>query len=549
MRKHLLAIILISLFSLLGLKALLAPGLYTAHDIWHQVARLYHYQRAVSEGVFPPYWISTLAGGFGYPLFVFSYHFPWLLALPILKIGFDIPATIKILFFISHIASGFAMYVLSLRVFKSRWAGLTSAILYLWAPFRFLTIIVAAAMGVAFVFTFIPILCLGILLAADEKKARWAVILIALGTAGIILSHFSSVLAVIPTAAIFSLAIFFTAKDRKAFVLNSLRGLLLGLGLSSFYVLPAIYYSKLGIGFGNNYLRYFVNLSQLVYSKWGYGPIINSAKDGEMSFQVGVAHWISIALSSVLLIFSKRGKTQRHIPLSLLIAFAFSLFMMLDYSLPVWETITHFVPVDFPFRFMLPAVFVASLLAGFVMISVGKLIKPILFIFLIVVALFTNRNHIRVNLYTDYQVEDYVAAEFTTSSMNEYLPLWVDTHLFSRKSTSPLEPENIPVKDIERATQKLSFEAIFPKEMSVSVNHLAYPGIILRVDGNPTNYSRDVYGRVSFSASKGKHNIAVTFEETKMIKIAKLVSLGSLIVLLGLIFTPPFLSKLSLRPR
>jgi len=549
-RKHLLAIILISLFSLLGLKALLHPGLYTAHDIWHQVARLYYYQRAVSEGAFPPYWISTLAGGFGYPLFIFSYHFPWLLALPILKIGFDIPATIKILFFISYIASGFAMYVLSLRVFKSRWAGITSAILYLWAPYRFLTVLVSAQMGVAFVYTFLPILCLGIVLASEKKRARLGIALTATGTAGIILSHFSSVIAVIPTAAIFLLASFLLTQEKKRILINSGLGLLLGLGLASFYLIPAFYYSRFGlIGFGNYFERHFVNLSQLIYSKWGYGPITNNAKDGELSFQVGIAQWLTVAASCLFIVFSKIKKQKKYLAGFMVLAFVLSIFMMLDWSLPVWKLVTKFIQVDFPFRFMLPAVFAASLLAGFVMISVGKLIKPILFIFLIAVALFTNRNHIRVNLYTNYPIKDYVDAEFTTSSMNEYLPLWVDTHLFSRKLTSPLEPEDIPVSNIERSTQKFSFDAVFPKDLTASVNHVSYPGIVLYVDDAKVPYTTDAYGRINFSAAKGKHGIVVAFEEAKIIRVAKIISLGSVIALLGLIFTPPFLSKLSLRPR
>src|SRR5438270_619418 len=94
-KSHWFYLILIMLFSIMGMKALFHPGLFTAHDIWHQVARLYYYNLAVSDGQFPPYWISTLANNYGYPLFFFSYHLPWLLALPLLNLGIDIPTVLK----------------------------------------------------------------------------------------------------------------------------------------------------------------------------------------------------------------------------------------------------------------------------------------------------------------------------------------------------------------------------------------------------------------------------------------------------------------------
>lgn len=432
------------------------------------------------------------------------------------------------------------MYALAQNIFKNRWSGTLAAIIYLWAPYRFLTIFVSAQVGVAFVYTFIPILFLGISLASSKKRTKYALLLIAAGVSGIVLSHFSSVIATIPAAAVFALAILFEAKDKKAFLVNSLKGILLGVGLSSFYLLPAFYYSRLGIlGFGNYYQRYFVNLSQLVYSKWGYGPITNNAKDGELSFQVGIAQWTSFVLSSFLIVFSKIKRSNKYIPISLALGFVISIFMMLDWSLPVWKPITRFIEVDFPFRFILPAVFTSSLLAGYLISNVNKIAKPILFIFLILVALYTNRNHTRVNLYTNISVKDYVDAEFTTSSMNEYLPLWVDTSIFKRQFNSPLEPDNIPVANIERNSQKLSFEASFPKEMLVSVNHFGYPGIALYVDGSKVEYSRGKSGRVSFSAPRGTHFVTVKFEDTMPIKAAKAISLISLAVFLILPFLRP----------
>lgn len=51
MSKHLTGLLTILLFSLIGMEALFHPGLFTAHDIWHQVVRLYYYsQKVIKEG-------------------------------------------------------------------------------------------------------------------------------------------------------------------------------------------------------------------------------------------------------------------------------------------------------------------------------------------------------------------------------------------------------------------------------------------------------------------------------------------------------------------
>jgi hypothetical protein len=96
--SHWLFIILILLFGVMGISALFHPGLYTAHDIWHQVARYYHYSQALREGNIFPMWVSQLAFGYGYPLFIFSYHFPWMVGTPLLWLGLDHFTGLKILY-------------------------------------------------------------------------------------------------------------------------------------------------------------------------------------------------------------------------------------------------------------------------------------------------------------------------------------------------------------------------------------------------------------------------------------------------------------------
>lgn len=524
---------LILLFSILGMRALFHPGLFTAHDIWHQVARLYYYYSAFSDGQFPPYWVSTLAGGLGYPLFFFSYHLPWIFGLPLLKAGLDIPTTLKILFFLAYFFSGIFMYLFINNLLRHRLAALLSSILYLFAPYHFLTIFVGASMGIVFVFMFLPLLLLGITLVKEQQNS--GVPIIALGFAGIILSHLEHALFLFPLIISFIIWGLITNHNRIIFLQKMFFGLLLGLLLSAFYLIPAIYYNQFTrihqeTGLTELYKRNFVNFSQLIYSKWGYGPIVNNAKDGEMSVQLGITQWISFVAVIVLLFSSKLKKNNKLLVICMLAALFISIFLMLDYSLSIWQFMEKFVILDYPFRELLSATFIGSVFAGILIANFRKVLQYTVFIFIIAIALYTNRNHTKVNLYTDIPLTTYIESEITTNSFNEYLPILADTRLLG-KQTEILEGKNLKISNIKQTTDTLSLTVNTPTEASASIKQFYFPGQTLYLDNNVTNYRIDREGRINFRLPMGSHNVSVKYEEQPIIKISKLMTVSGILIL------------------
>lgn len=550
MKKDLINIFLILLFSLLGLQALLHTGLYTAHDIWHQVARIFHYQQAISEGAVPPYWISNMANGYGYPLFFFSYNLPWILGLPFLKLGFDIPNTLKILFFMAYFCSGLSMYFFSKIFLKNRLAGLTAAVLYLWAPYHFLTILVSAAIGIVFTFVFVPLLLLGIDLITSKDYSISGIILISFSILGIILSHLLTSFSLIPLILIFSTYILFKtqAEKRINFLRNLSIGVILGITLSGFYLVPAVAYSKsikasTDYGFSQLYKHNFINFKQLIYSKWGYGPIINDARDGEISFQLGIAQWISIGTIFILL-FTKISQSKKILIISILVAFSLSVAMMLNISRPIWNSLSKIATFDYPTRFMLPITFLGSFAAA-VCISFTKN-RPVQLTFaamLVLVSLYANRNHIRVNLYTNIPVSLYVASETTTSTYNEYLPMAVDSKLLN-KPFQVAEGKDLKISDFFQNTQGVNFNLYSPMQQDISIGQFYFPGITTYLNGKQIKYSIDNQGRVRMPVQKGSQQLKIRFGDTALIKISKSVTALGLLVLFGLYFGEKFSLKL-----
>ena len=93
--------------------------------------------------------------------------------------------------------------------------------------------------------------------------------------------------------------------NRKNIVLIIL-SFILGIGLSSFYLLPAIFEQQFinidNLRSGNfDFHKHFVYPQQLITYVWGYGGSTQGLNDN-MSFQVGLIQWTILALSLLILI-------------------------------------------------------------------------------------------------------------------------------------------------------------------------------------------------------------------------------------------------------
>ena len=160
------AVIFIIIFGLWGAKALLHSGFYTSHDGEHQLVRQYIFEQGLKDRQIPVRFNRQLYNGFGYPLFFFTYRLPFYFGEVFRFIGLSYADSIKSVFFIAFIASGLAMFW-----FARRWgnlAGVISAILYMWAPYRFSVIFVRSALGEHMAAVLVPLLFASVI--AGKKK-------------------------------------------------------------------------------------------------------------------------------------------------------------------------------------------------------------------------------------------------------------------------------------------------------------------------------------------------------------------------------------------
>ncbi|RJR30225.1 hypothetical protein C4564_00555 [Candidatus Microgenomates bacterium] len=535
--KHLKLFAMLALIVLLGLfamRALVHSGFYTSHDGWHQVARLFHFDQALRDGQFPPRWSGHLLFNFGYPIFLFSYHLPWWIAEPLVLLGFSIFDAIKFVFVLTFVLSGVTMF-LWIRNMWGYWAGFIAAFIYMYTPYRFATVLVRANIGEAVSFMFFPLLFWS-LYRLHLRRSTTFLILGAASITGLLLSHVMVVFLFALPGVLYYVYLLFTTGEKRRFVLQTFVMGILGVSLSAYYLLPALFYKGITVfqeTYHGLYQAHFTSLSKLLYSPWGYAAI---GVPIEMSRQVGLVIWLLIAGLVLFVLISLFKKSQQKnellFGLFLLFSFCWSVFLMLKNSQFLWKLIEPMTLVDFPWRLLAVTTFIGSIAAGFLISRTrSKFLMVGLFVFLFGSAWVTNRNHQRVNEYTDIPLSLYVVSETTTNTDDEYLPKWVDRQEV-RKENQPLLLGKADFDNLEQDSMRISFAYSSKEQTSINIRHMNFPGWRATIDGVHTDIERSDFGGMRLLVPQGTHQVLLEFQQTPVMMAGNGLTLLSLLFLI-----------------
>src|SRR3990167_4350911 len=137
MKNTIWLVCLIFILSIIPLIPLLHVGLPITHDGLDHVARIASFYQSLSEGNIIPRWAGNLNWGYGHPILIFLYPLPSYAASVLHFTDISYVNSIKILFALSYSLSGILM-CLWLKEFLNKNAAILGAVLYLYAPYRFI---------------------------------------------------------------------------------------------------------------------------------------------------------------------------------------------------------------------------------------------------------------------------------------------------------------------------------------------------------------------------------------------------------------------------
>lgn len=529
-------LILLVLLSLIPLFDLLNPGLPITHDGQDHVARIANFYQNISDGNIIPRWAPNLNWGYGHPILMFLYPLPSYSASLFHSMGFSLVDSTKLVFAVAFILNTLFMFIF-LREFLGDFPAFFGSLLYTFAPYRFVDLYVRGALGEHTAFVFLPLIFYFLLKLSKEKKFNpHTTTFGSLSLAGLFLSHNAISIMFLPLAILYSTFLISAAKERIKLVYKYLGVFILGIGLSSFFLLPAFFegkYTLRDIVTAKEYVTRFSDISRFIYGEWNYGIT------GQFTVQLGIIHWIVIGLAlPVIYLLFKRKHVFWRLMLGLLIIFAISIFLMIPESKFIWDKITILQKFQFPWRFLTIAVFTSSIL-GAIVISQIKNYKKLLVIIFTIFVLFLNKNSWHAQGYFIKDESFFTGVYNGTTDTGESSPIWSVRFMEQRpKSHIEIISGDAEIKEIGRNSTKHEYETNSREKIQIRENTLYFPGWELLVDGVKREVEfQDPHNRgvMTFNVPKGTHRIILEFGETKLRLVSNLISLFSLIFVLVLL--------------
>ncbi len=542
--KKFLVVILLTLLTLPAIRDLFKPGGYTSHDLTHHIVRTIQMDKILHEGQFPPRWTGDLNYGYGYPLFLFNYPLPSMIAVGIHFLGANYTWSVKLTMALSLIGSAILAFITFRYIFKSYLAGFVGSLFFLYAPIRFLNIYVSATFGNAVAFMFVPLIFWSLTKAARNEFDKPALIGGSLSLAGLILSHNIMALMFLPIVFAYAIFLFWQTPDnrKKLFTVYFLFFTLLGLGLSAWFLLPAVFeknlirYDVTLIGF---YKTHFPAWWQLIRSHWGYGFSHPGTEQDDMSFQIGLAQLLVVIACFIVVIkrffFCKQKTTLTHQKIALfwLGIFFLSVFLMLEISDPIWRVIPWLAYLQMPWRLLAVSVFAASFLAAWLVVQFRCTVLISLTLSLAV--LVANRNHLRINQIYDPGEDFYKSINNTTSMASEHLPKGADKFDNFPPATSKFNilTHKAEISYLKNTSTLVTASISSPKDTQIRFNQIYFPGWHYFIDGQEIKPQYEpAHPLPIFEFKSGTHQFSAQFRNTPIRNIADIISLVSLLILI-----------------
>jgi hypothetical protein len=514
---------------------LVREGYFPSHDGLFHLYRVAGLDRAIHAGVLYPRWFPEFAYGYGYP--VLNYYSPlaYYLGEIFHILGAGILLSTKLTFLTSILLGALGMY-LFVREALGRFPALVAVVVYTYAPYRLADVYVRGALAESLAFVFMPLLLWVTHRLFTTKRPRY-ILGMALLCAALIVTHNLTALIFLPFLLLYMGLWAWTTRSGREFFLG-LFSLLLAVGLSAFYWLPALLempWVGLAAGLGSTgYTKHLAALLQSTSPFLFYRYFPDQGVGAEYPLSPVQALLLLASLFAVIGL-ARRGKRIASWHVGFMIAVALlGIFMTLDLSLPLWTALQPILaPLQYPWRFMSLACLALAFLAGALVVwAQGQRASFWAILLGTAVMVFVPFNALpRLPLETlpmrEVEVavkrmweEDFTHRQVGATWTAEYLPVWVRAD----RSELPLAPLRTPAMlSFPFAQVTVQKEGYTHYELTTAGEgvqlrfHIFYfPGWRAYVDGrNVGVYPSGDLGLVTVDVPSGEHRILLRFEDTR----------------------------------
>lgn len=527
-QKYLLFSLLIACWA--GL-ALLHPGLPPTHDGEYHIIRFYEFDKVLKDGSIYPRWAPDLNFGYGVPLFTYVYPLPNYVASFFHFFGISFIDAFKLQMFVAVLVGGLFFYLFVKDIFGEQ-GGLVSSAFYSFSPYHFVDIYIRGSVGEVLAIGLFPLWLWSYTRFVRTQKISYFLCSI-LSLSLIILAH--NILALMFFVFILFFMVFHIvqSKIKQRLFFNSILIIVLSLGTTAIFWLPALLETSLVSGLQiYNIQKNFPDLFQLLFPSWGTG-FFDENLVNQMSVQIGTANLFAVIVCIIL--FLKHFKDKK-IPFAILgfflTAFCATFFLITPYSLPVWKIVPLLHYFQFPWRLLSLMIIICSFLAGCFFYKKRSILWIILFLSILFLTTYDYDHpafyHLRNDLYYTSR-SNFI--DGTNSPGNAFQTIW--TPVFTKKAkekASIIKGEGIIIEKKETPTQQLFFATMTtPSQVLFSTSY--FPSWKATINNKETIIKND-QGLLSLILPKGAATILLTASTTAIETIALWITTFSIIFLL-----------------
>jgi hypothetical protein len=580
-------LLLVVLFSLFPAAPLLQPGYpWDAHDARHSVYFLFEFDRGIQEGILYPRWQPDFAFGYGYPFFNIYGPLSTYVGEAFHLLGLDFAGAVKVVFALSIVCSGLAMYGFVKQVLGRR-AALVAAVAYMVIPYRLVDLYVRAALAESVAYIFVPLVLWGTW-ATLQHPRRTNILGLACAYAALMFTS-PLVSLLLTLILVFYVAFLALARTNDEQPWRSLSreslwplaghlahvllpvglGLLLGLGLSAVFALPAMLenrFVRVDQWYGGRYAwgGDFVEFFQLFSPNWGFGASEPGPNDN-VSFQLGTVP-VVLSIFALLPLFQREAARRLGRPAVRLLAFfavltGIVVMLMLSISAPLWQTLPLVRLAQFPWRLLALTVVSMAFLCGVAARGTGRLTSFIGTPTLILVALLVlgslpymqaTLSQQEVSLAGLMRFQQSADEMTGSTAWVREIPTWspmADFHMEGKPITSKVDytflyqqAGRTYARTLDFGVQHELVEVLGDRPFLLSFNTFYYPGWHAYLLDPETGaimeelpiVLRDELGLITVSVPEGSSHVLLQFEPTTIRRVGTVMTLVSLLILVVL---------------
>ncbi|MCB0029955.1 MAG: hypothetical protein KDE28_18700, partial [Anaerolineales bacterium] len=549
---------------LLALLALVAawpllhePGLLNTRgggDSPFLLQRLQQLTTALADGHFPVRWMPDANYGYGYPFY--NYYAPLSLYIAALFrfLGFSLTRAIQMAQLAGFLTAAWGVFALARRWRQDEWTAFLAAVAYTVAPFHLVNVYVRGdSLAEFWAMAFYPLVLLaGERLLDEEKRGLNQILPFALAYAGLIISHNVSALIFSPFLLLYlGWRWLWFDGDRRGLALRLAAGLLLALALSAWFWAPALGETALAQTgpITEGYFHYAAHFRDLDQVQPDLLFDFDVAAGG--AFRMGLVQLLLAVAGGGAWLWA--GRQERGWLGWLPAGYALSLalgagFMISSLSSFLWANLPLLSYAQFPWRFLsVQALGTALLTAGLARLPARRYVVPILALLLLVAGLGRLQTvHLPLS---DSQIDSAALAEYEwftgnigTTVSAEYLPAtvsprpqtssWLNSG--ARDELTALNGE-VAGQLVSRATTRQEWQlAVVKGPATVIFPTLYWPGWTAEVDGVPAEIGpAPGSGLIALPLEGDKHTVTLRLRRTPLRLVAELVSLVTVLAVLG----------------